>query len=180
MEAVAKVKNGIEEMEVSTSELAAIIGKSSRWVRQLTREGVLYQVARGKYKLGEAIQAYYEHKTGENTPDNGLNYNREKALLTKAKRELEENKLRIMKGELHRSEDVKYFVTNMLLNARSRLLVIPQILSPKIIGKNDIHVVNKLLKEEIYAALNELSEYDPSDYKPKDMEFIENDDTEND
>lgn len=170
-------KENIAEMKVGTSELAAIIGKSPQWVRQLTREGVLYQVARGKYKLGESIQAYYEHKAGEG-PDNNLNYNREKALLTKAKRKLEENKLRVLEGKMHRAEDVETVMTEMLSNFRGQLLAIPSRLAPKIAGVKDVHIVSSLIKHDIYTALNELSTYDPEAFKPKDIEFIENDDEE--
>lgn len=49
------------EGEVSTSELAAIIGKTPQWVRQLTRDRILSQVARGKYSLADAVQAYILH-----------------------------------------------------------------------------------------------------------------------
>lgn len=48
--------------EVSTSELAVIIGKSPQWVRQLTRDGVLTKISPGKYKLADAVQAFYENK----------------------------------------------------------------------------------------------------------------------
>lgn len=166
-------------MKVGTSELAAIIGKSPQWVRQLTREGVLSQVSRGKYILGETIQAYYEHKTSENSPDNGLNYNREKTLLTKAKRKLEENKLQIMDGKLHQAEDVEEVMTAMLSNFRAQLLTIPSKLAPKMIGVKDINIASTLIRKDIYEALTELSNYDPEAFKPKDMEFVENDEDGN-
>ncbi|CAM3463953.1 hypothetical protein [Brevibacillus invocatus] len=64
---MAKPKAKAEQLkikEVSTSELAEIVGKSPQWIRQLTREKVLNQVSRGKYSLGEAIQANCEHISG--------------------------------------------------------------------------------------------------------------------
>jgi hypothetical protein len=48
----------LHEREILTSELGAIVGKTPQWIRQLTREGVLKQVDRGKYILGESVQAY--------------------------------------------------------------------------------------------------------------------------
>lgn len=54
----------LQDKEILTSELAAIVGKTPQWIRQLTREKVLNQVSRGKYSLGEAIQANCEHISG--------------------------------------------------------------------------------------------------------------------
>lgn len=48
----------LQDREVITSELAAVVGKTPQWIRQLTRDGVLRQVGRGKYLLAEAVQAY--------------------------------------------------------------------------------------------------------------------------
>lgn len=161
-----KVK--VENMEVSTSDLAAIIGKSPQWVRQLTRDGVINQIGRGKYKLSDAVQAFYKFKAGEGS-DNNLNYNREKALLTRAKRKLEENKLMILEGKLHQAEDVKRVMTNMLATFRLRCLAMPTKLAP-ILEKKDLLFIQDEIKKEIYLALNELSNYDPEDFKPKDLE----------
>jgi hypothetical protein len=54
----------LQDKEILTSELAAIVGKTPQWIRQLTRDNVLKQVSRGKYSLGEAVQAYCEHVFG--------------------------------------------------------------------------------------------------------------------
>ncbi|QDS33238.1 type IV toxin-antitoxin system AbiEi family antitoxin domain-containing protein [Brevibacillus brevis] len=61
---MAKPKAKIDQLqnrEISTSELAVIVGKSPQWIRQLTRENVLVQIGRGKYSLGEVVQAYIKH-----------------------------------------------------------------------------------------------------------------------
>ncbi|WP_019007740.1 hypothetical protein [Cohnella laeviribosi] len=55
----------LHEREILTSELGAIVGKTPQWIRQLTREGVLKQDDRGKYILGESVQAYIEYAVGE-------------------------------------------------------------------------------------------------------------------
>jgi hypothetical protein len=51
----------IHETVIQTCELAAILGSSTSWIRQLTRDGVFKQVDRGKYVLAEAVQDYNEH-----------------------------------------------------------------------------------------------------------------------
>lgn len=70
---MAKAKAEVESLpnrEISTGELAAIVGKSTRWIRQLTGEGTLKQVGRGKYILSDAVQAYIEHASGGKEEDN--------------------------------------------------------------------------------------------------------------
>lgn len=62
---VPKVNITIHETVIKTCELAAILGKTTSWIRQLTRDGVFKQVARGKYVLAQAVQDYNEHSRCE-------------------------------------------------------------------------------------------------------------------
>lgn len=45
-------------MTVTTTQLAAVLGITNRRVQQLTQDGVLTTVSRGKFVLGDAVQAY--------------------------------------------------------------------------------------------------------------------------
>lgn len=54
-------RKSIYKIQVLTCELADILGRSPQWIRQLTRQGVLKQTDRGKYSLGESVQAYMQH-----------------------------------------------------------------------------------------------------------------------
>jgi len=47
-------------MEVGTADLAAILGRTDRWIRDLENQGVLQKTARGRYKLAASVQAYVE------------------------------------------------------------------------------------------------------------------------
>ncbi|WP_409174821.1 hypothetical protein [Brevibacillus fortis] len=83
-----KVKTDrLQDREVSTSELALIVGKSPQWIRQLTRDNILVQVGRGKYSLGESIQAYIKHVEGESS-DGKISYRDEKAAHEQIKKKL--------------------------------------------------------------------------------------------
>lgn len=156
-----------EKTLVGTSEFAAVVGKSPQWIRQLTRENVLAQVSRGKYNLAESIQSYIDFAAGSaGQSDKDLNLNKEKALLTRAKRIMAEKELKTMDGELHRSEDVEKVMTKMLMNARSRLLAIPSKAAPLVIGNDEIGHVQEIIKKEVYEALNELANYDPGMFSP--------------
>lgn len=52
----------LEAKEVSTSELARIIGCSSEQIRQLTSQGVLQKLRHGAYGLMNSVQAYIIYK----------------------------------------------------------------------------------------------------------------------
>lgn len=61
MKELPKVNITIHKAVIKSCELAAILGTTTSWVRQLTRDGVFKQIDRGKYVLAEAMQSYHEH-----------------------------------------------------------------------------------------------------------------------
>jgi phage terminase Nu1 subunit (DNA packaging protein) len=150
----------LHETTILTSELAAVIGKSPQWVRQLTRDGVLKQVGRGKYILGESIQAYIEHAYGGKEEDNKPRYIDEKTELTRIKKEQAELELKRMRGELHEAEDVEIVMQDMLSAFRAKILSIPTKLSPQLVGMTEINSIQGVLKAAMREALSELSNYD--------------------
>ena len=51
-------KENLAEKEVTTTQLASIIGLTARRIRQLSQDGVLVSSSPGKYILSDAVQAY--------------------------------------------------------------------------------------------------------------------------
>ena len=51
-------KERVADMTVTTTQLAAVLGITGRRVQQLTQDGVLTTVSRGKFVLVDAVQAY--------------------------------------------------------------------------------------------------------------------------
>ena len=51
-------KERLADRNVTTTELALILGITGRRVQQLTQDGVLTTVSRGKFVLSDAVQAY--------------------------------------------------------------------------------------------------------------------------
>lgn len=92
-------------------------------------------------------------------------FNKEHTLLEKAKREKAELEVALMKGTVHASEDVEREMTKMLSAFRSRVLSIPSKIAPKAGITDDITAIESMLRDEIYNALKELSEYDPKTFK---------------
>ena len=50
-------KENLAEKEVTTTQLASIIGLTARRIRQLSQDGVLVSSSPGKYILSDAVQA---------------------------------------------------------------------------------------------------------------------------
>jgi len=147
---------------VSTAEISEILGLSDRRIRQLEKEDALVKINRGKYDLKASVQRYIEYiKAQAEKTEEELDLTKEKTLLTRANRQKVELELQIMRGELHRSEDVRRVMNNMLGAFRARVLAIPSKTAPQLLSQTDLAVVQDIIKKEVYEALQELSEYDP-------------------
>lgn len=150
----------LHEMVVGTGELAAIIGKSDRWIRQLTSDGILTQVSRGKYVLSDAIQDYIKHIEGESS-DGKISYRDEKAEHERIKKEKSALELAEMQGKMHRSEHVEAVMNDMLGAFRQRIRAIPMRLAPELVASSDLRVIKGRLSAALDEALAELADYDP-------------------
>lgn len=155
----------MHETEILTHVLGSIVGKTPQWIRQLTRDGVLKQTGRGKYLLGEAVQAYIEHVTGGKEDDKKPRYMDYKTEHERIKAEKAALELGEMRGELHRSEDVEAVMTDMLMAFRQKILVIPTKLAPQLTGIGEINIIKKLLTDVLHEALTELVDYDPQMFR---------------
>jgi len=163
-----KIKD-ISSVTVSASVLGDIIGISDRRVRQIGEEGIFIRAAKGRYKLLESIKNYIinlkvEADNKKCVIDNELDYEEERALLTRVNRHLAELKLSLAKGEAHKAGDVKAVMSDMLVSFRSRLLNIPSKVSPKLVNKGNADYVKNILTTEINEVLQELSEYSPDKF----------------
>lgn len=56
-------------------------------------------------------------------------------------------------------------LTEMLANFKAKLLSIPTKIAPEIVGYSETSLVEDILKREMYETLEELSEYNPEDFK---------------
>ena len=151
---------------VNSVVLGGCWGITDRRVRQLRSEGIISEVARGKYDLLECTRKYCEYLRQQiNATSEGkevrLSYDQERSLHEKAKRKKAELMLKVMKGELYRSEDVETIMTDMIIRAKTKLLGLPSKVAPMVIGYKDISKIQNVLQKVVNEALNELSEYDP-------------------
>lgn len=146
---------------VTSSEIAEILGVTERRIRQLTNDGALAKIARGKYDLPASIKAYIDYRIKTEMPEEELDKQREGALLLRAKRMKAELELKRMEGKMHAAEDVETVMNKMLANFRSRLIILPHKVAPQLQMEEDVNVIKDKIKKEVYEALQELSEYEP-------------------
>lgn len=168
-------------MELIQKELADAIGISTRQVRNLTNQGVFEFVSgKKKYNLAAAVQEYIAFKINAETK-RGTNVNKEQeqAEHERVKKEISKIKLRKLRREVHEAEDVETFLMSMLLNFRSRILMIPTKIAPEMLGENDINVIINKLNEELLDVLDKLSEYDPEKISGEDLDDEEDEEDDN-
>lgn len=147
----------------TTKVVASWLDMTERGVRELKKKKIIteYEGRSGLYQLKETVAAYINYLRNKN-PDaaTNLDYNEERALLVRTKRENAELDLRLRKNDLHETEDIEITMTDMLIRFRTKLMAIPAKQSPILAKKADQKEVFKILKAAIDEALEELADYD--------------------
>lgn len=169
---------------VSAKVLSKLFSLTERRIRDLAQEGILVrETTKGRYNLERSVQNYILHlKTNKNienmTTNKELDLEEEKAIHEKVKREKAEIELKIMKGEVHLSEDVESVLSTMLANFRSKILAMPSKIAPTIVSQNDVKYIRDRIKVECIEVLEELKDYDPSVFYNE--KYVEDDEIEED
>ena len=171
----------ISGLTVSASVLGELLGVSDRRVRQLASEGIFKRAAKGRYLLPESIKTYIsmlkmESDINSSGESNEIDLEKEKAIHERIKRQQSEIKLALMKGEVHKSDDVEDVMMDMLASFRSKMISLPSKLAPMLTNKSAATEVREILTREVLEALMELKDYNPSDFYGE--EYVEYDEGE--
>jgi phage terminase Nu1 subunit (DNA packaging protein) len=162
------------KIECTAGEMAGLLGITDRRLRQLAKAEIIPQRKRGGFNLQEVTQAYIAFcKRGTSLDkETGVDFNKEKALLTKAQREKAELEVAVIKGELHRGDDVKVIIGDMIMAFRAKILAIPTKLAPRLLAQTEINYIQDIIKRAHHEALNELSEYSPAAFHSRNKNVI--------
>lgn len=156
-------------MVLNLKELAELLGVTPRRIQQLVDEGVVIKNGRGKYEGARSVQNYIHYQLnvfqGKLEREGEVDYLNERALHEKAKREKAELELAVIKNELHRADDIRDIMSDMLVAFRSKILAMPSKLAPQLVGHTEIAVIMEAITKEAHEALSELSEYNPADFR---------------
>ncbi len=141
--------------------IARFLNMTSKNVQRLTEKGILQTKQGELYSLLDTIHAYIKYLKNRN-PDSeeSLNFNEERAKLTKAKRLNEELDLAVKRADLHKSEDIEKIMTATLINFKRRLSAIPAEEAEKLATMTDKVKIFIYLNEKIKEALMELSNFE--------------------
>ena len=176
----AKVTD-IDSLTVSAAVLGNIFGVTDRRIRQMAEEAIIVRAAKGRYNLVDSLKNYIlslklaVDSNDSDNPDGELNFEEEKALHERVKRHISEMKLQTMKGELHKADDVRHVMTDMLSSFKTRMMNIPAKVAP-VLEDRDAGYIKERLTSEVTEALNELKDYNPADFYSD--EYVEGEDDE--
>lgn len=154
----AKVTD-IDSLTVSAAVLGNIFGVTDRRIRQMAEEGIIVRAAKGRYNLVDSLKNYIlslklaVDSNESDNPDGELNFEEEKALHERVKRHISEMKLQTMKGELHKADDVRHVMTDMLSSFKTRMMNIPAKVAP-VLEDRDAGYIKERLTSEVTEALN--------------------------
>lgn len=161
----------LTEIVVASKVLESLFGLKDRTIRDLADKGIVKRDSHGKYLLWNSARGYITAlkainagngiKTEDDEQD--LDYDREHAAHERVKRQISEIRLQLIKGQVHKAEDVERVMTDMFEKFKSKMNAIPSKMAKKLEGKSRIEI-QTVLREEIDGALIELSNYNPQDF----------------
>ncbi|HCS73030.1 MAG TPA: hypothetical protein DIW17_04055 [Clostridiales bacterium] len=145
--------------EVSTKEIALILGVTARWVQQLTQDGVLPTIGRNQYNLSETIQAYAEYRAGKIPDATELEKAEAELSIKKANAVIKVLEAKELQRKMHRSEDVAALTEGLVFTIKEMLLALPERLAVDISTMNKPAEAANIIRNEVYAIMKELSQY---------------------
>ena len=141
---------------LTQSQLAAAFGLAPSTISRWPLQAVERRGREVYYDLREAI----EHCVGEL---GRLDLQQERARLARVQTERQELQLARERGQLLPAADVEVVWCGYIANARARLLALPEVAAPRVVGETVV-AATTILRGLVYDALEELAAYDPEDF----------------
>ena len=145
----------IPETTLPTRQVAALLGMTTRRVRQLAGDGIIPRAARGRFRLIAAVQGYCRYLIslgGE--PGGELDADRRRLL--RAKADLAEMEADRMRGTAIPTDEVDEAWQPLAVVARQRLLGVPTKAAPVVASEADPAACHRIIAALIKDALSEL------------------------
>lgn len=158
----------MKDTEVSTSELACVLGITARYVRQLTEDGQLEKIRQGRYALCASVQKYIRSKETVAEDDAKLETAKLAAELSLKTSKAQIAKLEAdeLRGRMHRSEDVAAMTEDLIYTVRGALLALPGRLAVDVSATGTPAEAAEVIRREVALLMRELAQYryDPRKY----------------
>lgn len=113
-----KVSKNLKLLTTTQSEMANIMGVSQQRVSQLISENVILRDKNNSVLVIESLKNYYKLKANSENSDD-IDFQKERALHEKTKREIAELKLAKMQRSAYAARTVELVLTEMLSNLRT-------------------------------------------------------------
>lgn len=174
-------------------DLANLFALTGQWINQLTRDGILKKrdtPAGKRYNVVESTRAYVQHLRDKaaGRGEKGIPETKElekfeaEVRIKQAKAQIAELEAQELQGKMHRSEDVAAMTEDMLYTIRDSLLALPGRLAVDAAGATSAAEAAEIIRREVYAIMEELSnyKYDPQKYEDRVRERMKWDITDED
>ena len=150
---------------VPAREVAVWLGCHERQVRKLAELGVIQRDGNGRYRLQETVRTAHVHvreaAAGRGPGDSaGPDLAIERALLARAQRVAQERSNAVKAGRLFEEDVIVNSVGSLLIVVRSRLLALPTMAAPLLLGLPTLGAVTNVLSRLVHDALEELASGD--------------------
>ena len=155
--------------EVSTKEIAIILGLTARRIQQLTQDGILDTTSGSRYNLAQAMQSYVEFRAKKETDTNEVEKSEAELSIKKAKAIISVLEAKELQGKMHRSEDVSDMTEDLIYAIRGMLLALPGRLAVDVGTAKEPAEAAEMIRQEVYKVMEELShyKYDPKKYEER-------------
>lgn len=161
------------DTEVSTTELACVLGITGRRIRQLAEDGQLDKVGKGTFNLAASVQRYISGLSRQTASEEDAKMDKGKrqaeVMLKSAKAEMARLEMKELQGKMHRSEDVKAMTEDLVYTIRSALMALPGRLAVDVCAAQTAAEASEIVRKEVALVMRELSEYryDPKKYEER-------------
>ncbi len=139
------------------STIAKLLNITERRVQQLAKENIIPKSEKGRYDLVATIQGYVKYLQSQLAQGEFRDLKHEKTRLTKFQADKALIDLKLLQTEAILISDVEKQVSDMIAIVRARLLALPNKLAPIVVNEADTNVVEDIIKNAIYEALQELA-----------------------
>ena len=164
----AEPKSGKRSV-ITSEEVAKLLGVTPARVSQLKKLGIITPLPSNSRKEGDFyeplktfvnISRYYRDLVDSQGSKDSDEMKDAKERHAVAKAMLEENKLKLLEGDLHRTADIERVMGELLTRLRINLLAIPLGVATQLRGETDVNLIAEKINERISRALNEVVDLD--------------------
>lgn len=160
------------ETEVSSSELACVLGITGRNIRQLVEDGQLEKVD-GRFILSDSVQRYVTFKSKKEKDDDEQRLDKARrtaeVTLRASKAQIAKMEADELRGKMHRSEDVAALTEDLIYTVRGSLMALPGRLAVDVAATKTPAEAAEIIRKEVHALMRELAnyQYDPEKYEER-------------